>query len=142
MKSACKSATLSAALMAILLQGAAAGDLYSKHVFDGAMGVTRQNGKSSSAATRTDAGASAVVHLSIEWWGIKGDRRGYSVLQEIPFQGFYLAHLLSGEITVTIDGETTRHSPDDYWPVKPGATMYVKALGDYAALETIVISKQ
>jgi quercetin dioxygenase-like cupin family protein len=130
MKSAYKSVLLSASLMAILLPGAAAEDLSSKHIFDGA------------GTTRTTAGASEDIHLSVQSWGIKGDRRGDGVPQEIPLHGFYLAHLLSGEVTTTIGGETTRRSPGDYWAVKPGATMQVKALGDYAMLETTVISKQ
>jgi quercetin dioxygenase-like cupin family protein len=50
--------------------------------------------------------------------------------------------LLSGEILATIDGETTRHSPGDYWAVKPGAIMQVRTIGDYAMLETSVISKE
>jgi hypothetical protein len=125
-----KRAFLSAALTAILLPGAAAEDLSSKHIFDG---VT---------TTRTDAGAPVDIRLSIQSWGIKGDRRAPGAPQEIPLQGFYLAHLLSGEVTTTIGQETTRHSPGDYWAVKPGATMQVKALGDYAMLETTVVSKQ
>jgi hypothetical protein len=139
MKSACKGAALSAALMAMSLHGAAAEDLSSKDIFDGAM-TTRAN--AGALATRTEATASADIHLSVKSWGIAGDRRRDSVPQEIPLSGFYLAHLLSGEIMATIDGETTRHSPGDYWAVKPGATMQVKALGDYAMLETTVISKQ
>jgi hypothetical protein len=138
MKSACKSAALSAALMAILLHGAAAQDLSSKPVYDGAV-TTRTQAAPSVAAS---AAASAELHLSIKSWGIRGERRGGSVPQEIPLHGFYLAHLLSGEITAAIGGETTRHAPGDYWAVKPDATMQVTALGGYAILETIVISKQ
>jgi hypothetical protein len=143
MKSACTSALLSAALMAVLLQGAAAQDLSSKQIFEGAV-TARPNAPAAASAemARPNAGASAEIHLSIKSWGIKGDRRGGGVLQEIPLHGFYLAHLLSGEITATIGGETTRHSPGDYWAVKPGATMQVKVLGDYAMLETTLISQQ
>jgi hypothetical protein len=139
MKSVCKSAPLGAPLMAILLHGAAAQDLSSKDVFDGAVTTLTElpaHGEMNAARASPD------IHISIKSWGITGDRRGDSTLQEIPLQGFYLAHLLSGQITATIGGKTTRHSPGDYWAIKPGATMQVKALGDYAMLETTVISKQ
>jgi hypothetical protein len=138
MKSACKIAPLSAALMAILLHGAAAQDLSSKPVYDGAV-TTRTHAAPSVAASATP---SAAILLSVKSWGIRGERSGGSVPQEIPLHGFYLAHLRSGEITAAIGGETTRHSPGDYWAVKPGATMQVTTLGGYAIIETIVISKQ
>jgi hypothetical protein len=144
MKSACKSVPLSAALMAILLHGAAAQDLSSNDIFDGDMTTRASTTRADvgASANRAEAADSANIHISIKSWGITGDRRGDSALQEIPLQGFYLAHLLSGEITATIGGKRARHSPGDYWAVKPGATMQVKALGDYAMLETTVISKQ
>ena len=59
MRSAYKSVLLSASLMAILLPGAGAEDLSSKHIFDGA------------ATTRTIAGASEDIHLSVQSWGIR-----------------------------------------------------------------------
>jgi hypothetical protein len=141
MGSACKSALLSPALMAILLHGAAAQDLTSKDIFEGGA-TTKTNVGAEALNTTAAVAAPAGIHISIKSWGISGDRRGGSVPQEIPLQGFYLAHVLTGEITATIDGVTTRHSPGDYWAVKPGATMKAKALGDYAMLETTVISKQ
>jgi hypothetical protein len=39
-------------------------------------------------------------------------------------------------------GQTTNHLPGDYWTVKLGATMTVKALGEYAMFETIVLAKE
>ena len=60
----------------------------------------------------------------------------------MPLRGFYLAHVLSGEISATINGVTTRHSLGDYWAVKPGAMTQVTALGEYAMLETTVISEK
>ena len=53
-----------------------------------------------------------------------------------------MAHLLSGQILATVDGQTTQHLPGDYWTVKAGATMRVRVVGEVAVLETTVVSKQ
>jgi hypothetical protein len=76
------------------------------------------------------------VHISVQTWGISGP------VQDIPLRGFYVAHLLSGQILATIDGRTTSHLPGDYWTVKAGAAMRVEAGGEVAVLETTVVSKQ
>ena len=81
-------------------------------------------------------GATQAVHVSIQSWGIAGPEH------EIPLQGFYVAHLLSGQISATIDGQTTQHLPGDYWTVKAATAMRVKAGGEVAVLETTVVSKQ
>jgi quercetin dioxygenase-like cupin family protein len=120
---------IGAALAALLVAGAAAQQPSTMKVFEGTL------------AMPTPAGAPASVRLSVQTWGIKGDRRGRAVAQAIPIQGFTLAHLLSGEIEATIDGRATRHLPGDYWAVKAGATLQVTALNDYAMLETTLISK-
>jgi quercetin dioxygenase-like cupin family protein len=117
------------ALISISVSPSAAQDLSSTKVFEGATTMT------------TKAGVAESVHLSVQSWGIRGERGGRGAPQEIPLRGFYLAHLLSGEISAIVDGETTRRSPGDYWAVKPGGTMQVKTLGDFAMLETIVVSK-
>jgi hypothetical protein len=81
-------------------------------------------------------GATQAVHVSVQSWAISGQG------QEIPLQGFYVAHLLSGQILATIDGQTTQHLPGDYWTVNAGAAMRVKTGGEVAVLETTVVSKQ
>jgi uncharacterized cupin superfamily protein len=81
-------------------------------------------------------GAAEAVHVSVHSWGIAGQE------QEIPLHGFYVAHLLSGQILATVDGQTTQHLPGDYWTVKAGATMRVRVVGEVAVLETTVVSKQ
>lgn len=81
-------------------------------------------------------GGTEAAHVSIQSWAIPAQE------QQIPLQGFYVAHLLSGQILATIDGQTTQHLPGDYWTVKVGAAMRVKTVGEVAALETIVVSKQ
>ena len=81
-------------------------------------------------------GATQAVHVSVQSWAIAGQE------QEIPLHGFYVAHLLSGQILATIDGQTTQHLPGDYWTVNAGAAMRVKTGGEVAVLETTVVSKQ
>jgi hypothetical protein len=127
-----KLATISAALVAIVtpLVGAMAESLSPTKVFDG------------DTTTPTKGGASQVVHLSVQSWGIAGERGGKGTAQQIPLPGFYVAHLLSGDISTTIAGQTMQHLPGDYWTVKSGATMEVKVLGELAVLETIVVAKQ
>ncbi len=122
-------ALVCAALIAAVFP-AAAESISSKQIFAGVV------------TTPSRSGGAENVEVSVQSWGIKGERRGKAPSQEIPLRGFYLAHVLSGEISTTIDGVTTRHSPGDYWAVKPGAVMQVTALGEYAMLETTVISKK
>jgi hypothetical protein len=81
-------------------------------------------------------GATQAVHVSVQSWGISGQER------EIPLNGFCVAHLLSGQILATVDGQTTQHLPGDYWTVKAGAAMRVEVVGEVAVLETTVVSKQ
>jgi hypothetical protein len=127
-----KSAAISAALVAIVvpLAGAVAQNISPAKVFDGSTAIPAKNG-----ATET-------VHLNVEMWRIVGKRGGKEPAKEIPLRGFYVAHLLSGDISAAIDGQVTQHLPGDYWLVKTGATMQVTVLGEHAVLETIVVAKQ
>jgi hypothetical protein len=87
------------------------------------------------STTLAGNGATQPIHISVQSWKIDHEH-------EIPLRGFYVAHLLSGEISTTIDGETTKRLLDDYWTVKLGATMRVKVIGEVAVLETTVVAKQ
>ena len=95
------------------------------------------------ARTTTPAktGTSQPAHITIQSWGLAGQRGQNGTEHEIALRGFYLAHLLSGDIATTMDGQTVKRAPGDYWIVKSGATMQVKVLGEYAMLETIVVTK-
>ena len=84
--------------------------------------------------TTTDA--TQAVHIVVQSWGIASKE------YEIPLGGFYVAHLLSGAISTTIDGQTTERLPGDYWSVKAGAVMRVEVIGEVAVLETTVVTKQ
>jgi outer membrane protein assembly factor BamB len=83
-------------------------------------------------------GATQAVHISVQSWAIAGQEREI----QIPLHEFYVAHLLSGEILATIDGQTTERLPGDYWTVKAGAAMRIMMVGEVAVLETTVVSKQ
>jgi quercetin dioxygenase-like cupin family protein len=89
--------------------------------------------------TTTTSGPEQPVRVSIQSWGISGQDHA---AHEIPLPGFYVAHLISGHISATIDGRTVEHLPGDYWGVKLGSSMQVKVLGEVAVLETILVSKQ
>lgn len=89
--------------------------------------------------TRAGNGTAQPVRVSIQSWAIAGQE---DAAREIPLRGFYVAHLISGHVSATLDGQTTDHLPGDYWGVKAGSAMQVKAFGQGALLETIVVSKQ
>ncbi|MGH7122663.1 MAG: hypothetical protein ACREFP_27335 [Acetobacteraceae bacterium] len=76
--------------------------------------------------------------VSVQTWELGGPK---GAAHEIPLRGFYVAHLLSGAIATTIDGQTTNQPPGAYWTVKAGATMQVKVLGEFAVIETIVVTR-
>jgi hypothetical protein len=52
-------------------------------------------------ATPAKNDATQTVHIVVQSWGIAGQE------DEIPLRGFYVAHLLSGQISTTIDGQMT-----------------------------------
>jgi hypothetical protein len=120
---------IGAALVSIVIPvaGAIAQTLSPSPVFEANMTTPAKNG------------ATQAVHISVQSWGIAGQDRA---IHEIPLRGFYVAHLISGSISTTIDGETSKQPPGAYWTVKAGATMQVKVLGAVAVLETTVVAKQ
>jgi quercetin dioxygenase-like cupin family protein len=120
----CIAATTAFVTIAGPLPAAMAQALSPAPVYEGNTTVTAKNG------------ATEPVHISVQSWGISGPEH------EIPLQGFYVAHLLSGQILATINGQTAQHLPGDYWTVNAGASMKVKVVGEVAVLETTVVSKQ
>jgi hypothetical protein len=84
-------------------------------------------------------GTTQPVHVVVQSWEIpKKNGTAY----DLPLTGFYLAHLQSGDIATTIDGETTERQPGSFWTVKNGATMQVKVLGEFAVIETTAPTRQ
>jgi hypothetical protein len=114
-----------AALISTIPFMAAAGSLSSSTTFEG------------NVSTPAKDGTAQTVHITIQTWSIGG--RGY---EQLPLRGFYVAHLLSGPMAVTMGEQAAEHLPGDYWAVEPGGTMQVKVHGDVAVLETIVLTKQ
>jgi hypothetical protein len=97
--------------------------------FDGTMLITGKNGTTRAA------------HVSVQSWVISGERGPTGPTYELPLRGFYIAHLINGDIWTIIDGKTTRRATGDYWTVIPGAIMQVKVRGQGALLETIFVAK-
>ncbi|MCI0599069.1 MAG: hypothetical protein L0Y60_06050 [Beijerinckiaceae bacterium] len=87
--------------------------------------------------TPARGGGSLPVRISVKSWELIN----LDGVQEIPLQGFYIAHLLSGEINASADGQTFPRTTGDYWSVKSGAAMKVEVLGESAVLETISVAK-
>jgi outer membrane protein assembly factor BamB len=80
-------------------------------------------------------GAARDVRVTYQVWRFPGQGEAP---QELPLRGFYIAHLLGGEIAATIDGQTVKYSSGAYWSVKPDATMWINTIGQLATIETIV----
>jgi quercetin dioxygenase-like cupin family protein len=115
-----------AALSAAPFAQAVAQTLEPRPVFEGTVTAPVKNG------------AAQPANISVQSWELPNQE---GAAHEIPLRGFYVAHLLSGDISTTVDGQTAAHVPGDYWTVKPGATMQVKVLSELAVLETIVATK-
>ncbi len=47
----------------------------------------------------------------------------------VPARGFYIAELVAGSVTTTIDGQDSVHEPGDVWAVAAGQGMQVLARG-------------
>jgi len=61
---------------------------------------------------------------------------------DIPMAGFGVTELKSGEIETTIDGQTMRRRPGDFWLVRPGQKYSIKSLGEMAVLHVIVFTRK
>jgi hypothetical protein len=111
-------------VIAVVCARAAAEALSPALVFEGKTMVQAKDGTTQSA------------HVSVQSWRIAGPEE-----ELLPLRVFYIAHLLSGQIRAKIDGQTIEHLPGDYWTVNAGVVMRVKAVGEVAVLETIVVAK-
>lgn len=113
----------------VLLSGAAAAQqtLSPRVLFEGALPTAQQPGGQTGQTT------------SVKSWELLGKD---GAAQDIPLTGFYVAHLVSGRLAATTDGQTANYEPGAYWTVKPGASMQVKVLSEMAVLETITANKQ
>ena len=61
---------------------------------------------------------------------------------DVPLAGFGVTELKSGEVEMTIDGQTTRRRPGDFWLVRPGQKYAIKSLGAMAVLHVVIFTRK
>lgn len=59
----------------------------------------------------------------------------------IPVQGFEVTELKSGEVETTIDGQTTKRRPGDFWIVHPGQKYSITSGPGPAVLHVMVFTR-
>jgi hypothetical protein len=81
-----------------------------------------------------------VVPLNVEMkeWRLRRSGQAFAM----PDQGFYLAHLVAGEITVEIGGKSIAHHPGDFWVVEKGQRMGIsmERPRESAILQTLALN--
>lgn len=83
-------------------------------------------------------GTTVPLHVEFKDWDVTGGGRR----TELPDQGFYIAHLVTGEITTEIGGKSQLRHPGDFWTVEKGTRMVVqiKPPSESAFLKTIAVT--
>jgi len=61
---------------------------------------------------------------------------------DISIQGFAVTELRSGEVDTTIDGQTMRRKPGDFWVVRPGQKYSIKNLGGMVVLHATIFTRK
>lgn len=61
---------------------------------------------------------------------------------DIPVHGFGITELKAGEVETTIDGQTVRRRPGDFWVVRPGQKYSIKNLGGMVVLHAIIFTRK
>lgn len=61
---------------------------------------------------------------------------------EHPSRGFEVTELKSGEVETTINGQTVRRRPGDFWVVRPGQKYAIKNLGGMVVLHAIIFTRK
>ena len=87
---------------------------------------------------RNTKGSAVPLKVEIKEWNVtRSDRAA-----EISDQGFYIVHLLSGQVTTEIAGKSTARNPGDFWVVEKGQRMAIsiKRPHESAGLQTIAVS--
>lgn len=105
-----------------------------EHRAEGLEAVTRF---SETLKATNPKGASVPLHVEFKDWDITGGGRGV----EFPEQGFYVAHLVTGDITTEIGGKSEARHPGDFWTVEKGSRMAVQITppSESAYLQTITV---
>jgi hypothetical protein len=83
-------------------------------------------------------GTTLPLHVEFKEWDVAGGGRSL----ELPEQGFYVAHLVSGEITTQVGDKSQVRRPGDFWTVEKGTRMVVQINppAESALLQTIAVS--
>lgn len=83
-------------------------------------------------------GAAVPLKVDIKQWTVSRSGRAF----DMPDQGFYIVHLISGQITTEIAGKPTLRRPGDFWVVEKGQHMAISMQRprESAALQTIALS--
>ena len=93
-----------------------------------------------SEMVRSKNAKGAVVSLKVEVksWTVSRSARAF----EMPDQGFYIVHLVSGRITTEVAGKATPRNPGDFWVVEKGQRMAISMQRPHesAGLQTIAVN--
>jgi hypothetical protein len=83
-------------------------------------------------------GATVPLHVEFKEWDVTGGGRS----MELPDQGFYVAHLVFGDITTKMGDKSELRHPGDFWTVEKGTRMVVQIEPptESALLLTIAVS--
>jgi hypothetical protein len=83
-------------------------------------------------------GATVPLKVEVKEWAVTRSARPF----EMPDQGFYIVHLISGQITTDIAGKTTVRHTGDFWVVEKGQRMAIsmKRPQESVGLQTIAVS--
>jgi hypothetical protein len=87
---------------------------------------------------RNAKGAAVPLKVEIKQWTVTRSARAF----DMQDQGFYIVHLISGQITTDIAGKTSLRHPGDFWVVEKGQHMAISMQRprESAALQTIALS--
>ena len=85
----------------------------------------------------TPKGTALPLRVEFKEWYLTRNARG----TELPDQGFYIAHLSSGEVVTQVGDKSEARKPGDFWTVDKGTRMLVliKAPREAAILQTLVL---
>lgn len=83
-------------------------------------------------------GPTTVLRVELKQWHLAGQ----GVPIEIREPGFYVAHLIWGNVSTEIGGGTTRRTPGDFWNVEKGSRMVItiNKPGEEALIQTFSVN--
>lgn len=86
---------------------------------------------------QTVSGIPRPLHVVIRDWYVFNNHRGAA---HIPIHAFTIAHLLSGIITTSINGQVVKRSPNEFWDLAASTDMAVTVKSEAAIIETVASS--